>query len=111
MTAPSTIRRGDVVIAGFRDATGAEIRKRRPYVVVSPDEQNDAGTMYIVAPLTTGHHPYVSRVPCKFAGRQGHVVLDQIQAVYSSRMSGVVGHLGPANLRAVLAHLREMFKE
>lgn len=105
------VRRGDVVIVGFRDASGAEIRKRRPYVVVSPDEQNSMASTYILAPLTTGHHPYHSRVPCKFAGRNGHVVLDQIRSTYAARASHPVGQLSAANLRAVLERLREMFAE
>ena len=51
----------------------------RPCVIVSPDELNVYLRTFIVAPLTTGGHPYPFRVPCRFGRRAGHVVLDQIR--------------------------------
>ena len=105
------VRRGDIIIAAFRNARGTEIRKRRPYVVISPNELNEVSSTYLLAPMTTGHHPYRYRIPCRFAGREGHVVLDQIQSAHVSRTSKPVGKLGPAGLRVVLAQLRQMFEE
>ena len=111
MSESVALRRGDVVITALPDPLRREIGKRRPFVVVSPDELNALGDTYLVAPLTTGHHPYVYRVPCRFAGRKGHVVLDQMIVVDSSRTSRPVGTLVPAALREVLTALREMFAE
>lgn len=111
MSESVTLRRGDVVIIALADPVHREIGKRRPFVVVSPDELNMLGGTHLVAPLTTGHHPYIYRVPCQFAGRKGHVVLDQMIVVDSSRTSQSVGRLVPAALREVLAALRDMFEE
>jgi mRNA interferase MazF len=52
-----------------------------PCVVVSPDELNAHLRTFIVAPLTTGGHPYPFRVHCRFNGKDGHVVVDQLRAV------------------------------
>jgi mRNA interferase MazF len=78
-------------------------------VVVSPDELNAHLRTFIVAPLTTGGHPYPFRIPCRFAGRVGHVVLDQIRAVDQERLVRRLGRLAPQTLRQALTVLQEMF--
>ncbi len=103
------VARGDVVLVALDPTLGREIRKTRPCVVVSPNELNGALSTFIVAPLTTGSHPYPFRVPCRFAGQSGHVVLDQIRTVDRVRLSRKVGRLGPSTLDRVLAVLQEMF--
>jgi mRNA interferase MazF len=45
-------RRGDVFWVNLDPTIGAEIRKVRPCVVVSPDEANRSGPLIIVAPIT-----------------------------------------------------------
>ena len=58
--------RGDVFLVSLDPVQGGEIQKTRPCVVVSPDELNAHLRAFIVAPLTTGGHPYPFRVPCGF---------------------------------------------
>jgi mRNA interferase MazF len=77
--------------------------------VVSPDELNAHLRTFIVAPITTGVHPYPFRVPCRLRGRPGFVVLDQIRTVDEQRFARRVGRLAPATLLRVLAVLQEMF--
>lgn len=103
------VRRGDVVLVALDPTLGREIRKTRPCVVVSPDELNGALNTFIVAPLTTGSHPYPFRVPCRLAGKSGHVVLDQVRTVDRVRLARKVGRLGPATISRVLVVLQEMF--
>ncbi len=90
-------------------ARGREIRKTRPCVVVSPDELNSELSTFIVAPLTTGSHPYPFRVPCRFGGREGHVGLDQVRTIDRERLVRRLGRLSPVALATTLAILREMF--
>lgn len=104
-------QRGDVVLAQFVDSRGSEIRKRRPYVVVSPDALNAAEITYILAPLTTGHHPYHFRVPCKVAGRSGYVALDQLRTRDAAEVSAPVARLSPRELTSTMNALRETFAE
>lgn len=103
------VRRGDVYLVRLEPRRGREIRKSRPCVVVSPDDLNVACVTYIVAPLTTGAHPYPYRIPCRFAGREGHVLLDQVLAVDHGRLAKRLGQLPGSALSKSLSVLREMF--
>lgn len=103
------LRRGDVFLVSLDPTRGGEIRKTRPCVVVSPDELNAHLQTFIVAPLTTGSHPYPFRVPCRFEGRAGYIVLDQIRTVDRERLVRKLGKLTPSTLRRTLAILQDMF--
>ncbi len=103
------IRRGDVFLVDLAPTRGGEIRKSRPCVVVSPDELNAHLRTFLVAPLTTGGHPYPFRVPCRFRGKAGSVVLDQIRAVDGGRLARRLGRLSAATLIRALLVLQEMF--
>jgi mRNA interferase MazF len=102
--------RGEVFLVELDPARGSEIRKTRPCVVISPDELNHHLRTIIVAPLTTGSHPYPYRVACRFAGKSGHVVLDQVRTVDHERLRKRLGTVSPATLRSVLRVLAEMFE-
>jgi len=103
------VGRGDVYLINLNPTRGGEIRKTRPCVVVSPDELNAHLGTFIVAPLTTGSHPYPFRVQCRFAGKTGHVVLDQVRTVDQERLVRRLGRLTPGTLARALAVLQEMF--
>ena len=109
MVKTEDIRRGDVFLVSLDPAKGGEIKKTRPCVIVSPDELNAHLRTYTVAPLTTGGHPYPFRVPCRFEGRSGYVVIDQIRTVDRERLVRRLGKLAPSTLGRVLAILQEMF--
>jgi len=103
------VRRGDLFLVSLDPAKGGEIRKTRPCVVVSPDELNAYLRTFIVAPLTTGGHPYPFRVPCRFERRAGYVVIDQIRTVDRERLVRRLGKVSPSTLGHVLAILQEKF--
>ena len=103
-------KRGEVFLVELDPARGSEIRKIRPCLVISPDELNQHLRTAIVAPMTTGGHPYPFRVPCRFAGKQGHVVLDQLRTVDRDRLRKRLGALTPATVGTVLTVLAEMFE-
>ena len=109
MAVAPAVSRGEVYLIDLDPTRGGEIKKRRPCAVVSPDELNAHLRTLIVAPLTTGSHPYPFRVACRFQGKSGHVVLDQIRTVDSVRLVRRLGHLGPQTLGKVLDVLQEMF--
>jgi len=103
------VRRGDVFLVSLDPVRGGEIQKTRPCVVVSPDELNSYLRTFIVAPLTTGGHSYPFRIPCRFEGRTGYVVIDQIRTVDHERLVRRLGKLPPSTLGHILAILQEMF--
>ena len=92
-----------------RPHRGRDIRKTRPCVVVSPDELNGALSTFIVAPLTTGSHGYPFRIPCRFAGKSGQEVPDQLRTIDRALLSRKVGRLSPLTLERVLGVLQETF--
>lgn len=105
------ILRFEVYLVNLDPTAGAEIKKTRPCAVISPDEMNrNIGTV-IVAPMTTRGRPYPSRVQCKFEGKDGQVVLDQVRTVDKARLVKKLGRLNRQTQEAVLAVLAEMFAE
>jgi len=103
------VHRGDVFLVSLNPTRGGEIRKTRPCVIVSPDELNAYLRTFIVAPLTAGAHPYPFRVSCRFQGRAGFAVIDQIRTVDQERLVRRLGKLTPSTLTRILAVLQEMF--
>jgi len=105
------IERFEVFLVNLEPTVGHEIRKTRPCVVVSPDEMNQYVRTILVAPMTTKGQRYPTRVPCKFQGKRGQVVLDQIRAVDRARLVRRLGKLSDVQAKAVLAVLGAMFAE
>ena len=103
------VSRGDIFLVALNPTRGSEIRKTRPCVILSPDELNSHLRTFIVAPLTTGGHPYPFRVRCTFDGKDGHVVADQLRAVDRERLVKQLGSLSEATLNELLGVLQAMF--
>jgi mRNA interferase MazF len=105
------VKRFDVYLVNLDPTMGSEIKKTRPCLVISPDEMNRWIRTVIVAPMTTKGQPYPTRVPCKFQGKEGQVVLDQVRTVDKSRLVQELGRIDKATQREVLVTIAEMFAE
>ena len=103
------VLRGDIFLVTLNPTRGSEIRKTMPCVIVSPDELNSHLRTFIVAPLTTGGHPYPFRVRCTFDGKDGHIVADQLRAVDRERLVKQLGRLPETTLNELLGVLQAMF--
>src|SRR5690349_23324614 len=103
------INRFEIYLINLDPTIGSEIRKTRPCLVISPDEINHNIRTLIVAPLTTKGQTYPTRVPCRFKGKAGQVVLDQIRTVDRSRLVKKLGRIDDKTAVAVLVVLQEMF--
>jgi mRNA interferase MazF len=104
------VKRFEVYLVDLNPTRGSELRKRRPCVVISPNEMYVLDTV-IIAPMTTKGKPYPTRLPVVFRGKAGRIVLDQIRTVDRSRLVRRLGAISPASGAAVLSVLREMFAE
>jgi len=102
-------KRFDVFLIRLDPTEGREIQKTRPCLVVSPDEMNRWSRTVIVAPMTTRGQAFPTRVTCKFQGKTGQVVLDQIRTIDKSRFVRRLGMLGKATRPKVLEVLQQMF--
>jgi len=109
MVAKEAVKRGDVLLVNLQPTQGSEIQKTRPCIVVSPDEMNSYLRTFIVAPMTTGDHPFPFRVSCRFKSRSGYIVLDQIRTIDRERIVRRLGRISPNTLNRVLLILQEMF--
>ena len=102
-------RRGDVYLVSLDPTQGREIKKTRPCVVVSPEELNLQLQTFLVAPMTTGGHPYPFRIACRFQGKDGFVVADQLRVIDHGRMIRRIGKMSAPTMSKVLKVLQEMF--
>ena len=105
------VRRFDVHLVALDPTLGSEIKKTRPCLVISPDEMNVHIATVIVAPMTTKGRPYPTRVSCRFRGKAGQIVLDQIRTVDKTRLAGRMGRISAATQARVLHALQEMFAQ
>lgn len=96
----------DVYDVDLNPTIGAEMRKVRPAVIISPDAMNKNLKTVLVAPLTHTIKGFPSRVPSNFGGHKGEIVLDQIRGVDKARLKHRKGNLDAttaANIKKVLA--------
>ena len=105
------LRRGEIWLAALDPTIGAEIQKTRPCVVVSPAEMHDFLRTVTVAPMTTGSRPAPYRIPLRFRGKDGLILLDQMRSLDKQRLVRRLGAVTGTTLRLTLAALREMFEE
>ncbi len=103
------MNRFDVFLVNLDPTIGAEIKKTRPCVIISPDEMNRQIKTVIIAPMTTKGMIYPTRITCKFQGKQGQVVLDQIRTVDKARLVKKLGRLDIRTQSEALTTLAEIF--
>jgi mRNA interferase MazF len=104
-------KRFEVYLVNLDPSIGSEIQKTRPCLVVSPDEMNRHIATIIVAPMTTQGRPYPTRVQCRFQGKDGQIVLDQLRTVDKVRLVKRLGRINATTQQEVLTVLAEMFAE
>ncbi|MEW6127687.1 MAG: type II toxin-antitoxin system PemK/MazF family toxin [Acidobacteriota bacterium] len=103
------VKRFEVHLINLDPTIGSEIKKTRPCLIISPDEMNRYISTVIVAPMTTKGRGYPTRVTCKFQGKQGQIVLDQIRTVDKTRLVKKIGRIDKPAQAEVLKVLGEIF--
>lgn len=103
------VSRFEVFLVRLDPTEGREIRKTRPCLIISPNEMNEHIDTVIVAPMTSKGKPYPTRVPVRFKGKSGQIVLDQMRTVDKSRLVKRMGKLDDTTQGHVLALLAELF--
>lgn len=101
-----TITQFDIYIVDLDPAKGAEMKKTRPVVVISPAVMNKNLKTVLIAPLTTARKFYPSRVFCDFNNEPGEIVLDQIRGIDKKRLRKRLGSLNTktaSNIKKILA--------
>jgi len=104
------VKRFEVWNIELNPSMGHEINKIRPCVVVSPDEANKYLNTVIVIPLTSTIRNYPTRLECRFKGRLGQLVIDQIRAVDLKRLKNKLGVLEAETCKMLCQTLEKMFR-
>lgn len=105
------VSRFEVYLVNLDPTIGSEIKKSRPCLIISPNEMNQYLATVIVAPMTTKDRDYPTRVSCRFQGKDGQIVLDQIRTVDKARLVRRLGAISGATQTAVLGVLAALFAE
>jgi len=103
------IKRFEVYLVDLDPTLGSELQKIRPCLIISPNEINDNINTVIIAPMTSKGQNYPTRVKCKFDGKDGQIVLDQIRTIDKSRLIKKLGQIDSVTQQEVFKVLSEMF--
>lgn len=98
-----------IVMVDLGKVAGSEIAKKRPCVVVSPDEMNRYLQTIVVAPMTTRARTYPTRVRVKHAQKTGWIVVDQITTMDRKRILRNLGTLSKAEIKNLKNVIRETY--
>ena len=103
------IKRFEVYLVDLDPTLGSELQKIRPCLIISPNEINDNINTVIIAPMTSKGQNYPTRVKCKFDGKDGQIVFDQIRTIDKSRLIKKLGQIDSVTQQEVFKVLSEMF--
>ena len=103
------VRRFDIWLVDLNPTKGREINKTRPCVVISPNEMSALSTV-LMAPMTTKGFEFPCRIACRFKGKKGLILLDQIRAIDKSRLVKKLGIVSSKTQLNLCSGLQEMFE-
>ncbi|MCP4298201.1 MAG: type II toxin-antitoxin system PemK/MazF family toxin [Proteobacteria bacterium] len=101
--------RGDIYLVDLNPTKGAEIRKTRPAVIISPDEMNNTLKSIIIAPLTSTIRAFPFRVDCTFQNKNGQIALDQIRSLDKKKLVKKMGKFSTSKINEILSKLSMIF--
>lgn len=102
------IKQYEIFLISLDPTIGHEMKKIRPYLVISPDEMNNHISTILIAPMTTQSHDYPTRIPVRFEGKKGWIVLDQIRALDKRRFVRKLGKINKETILKVKMIIQEM---
>ena len=106
MASKSYPRQGEIWWVNLDPTVGREISKKRPCLVVSPDDMNAHLGTVIAAPLTSTLREWPTRITVRLQRQQSSIALDQIRMVDRTRLVKKMTAIDP---EPALDVLREMF--
>lgn len=106
MTVKKFPQQGEVWWVNLDPTIGKEISKKRPCLIVSPDDMNAHLGTVIAAPITSTLRDWPTRITIKLQRQNSSVALDQIRMIDNTRL---LKKITAIDAEPALAVLREMF--
>lgn len=102
------IQQYQVVWVNLDPRIGSEIKKKRPCVVISPNEMNKFLNTLIIAPITSTSKLYPTRIPISTEKIKGWIVLDQICTIDRSKITSTPEFLTKSEIQRIKEVLKEI---
>lgn len=90
---------------------GAELRKVRPCIVVSPNEMNKKLSTVLVVPLTSTIRPWPFRVSVTVLGQKSSAACDQLRVIDKARLRAQIGSLKKSDSEQMFGMLQSILSE
>jgi mRNA interferase MazF len=105
----ATYSQYEIVVVNLDPTIGSEIKKKRPCLVVSPNEMNKHLATIVICPITSQSKNYPTRISFDLEGQQNWIVIDQIRTIDQSRITKTIGNLDDGTIEQVKAVIKETF--
>ena len=99
----------EIVVVNLDPTIGSEIKKKRPCLVVSPNEMNEHLATIVICPITSQSKHYPTRVSFELEGQLNWIVIDQIRTVDKNRATKTIGYLDDETIEKVKSIIKETF--
>ena len=99
----------EIVVVNLDPTVVSEIKKKRPCVIVSPNEMNKHLSTIVVCPITSQSKHYPTRVPFDLEGQTNWIVIDQIRTLDKRRVTKTIGQLDDKTIEQVKEIIKETF--
>lgn len=102
------MKRGDIYVISIPFATGREMRKNRPGVIVSDGELEGRGLLQVVLCSATSEHSIETHVPIRSTPRPSVAMCEHLYTVDRSRIESFVGQVSRREMEAIDNALRHV---
>lgn len=99
----------EIVIVNLDPTVGSEMKKKRPCLIVSPDEINKNLLTVTICPITSQSKKYPTRISFELDEITNWIIIDQIRTIDKSRITKIIGMLDDDSITKVKAIIKETF--
>lgn len=102
------IKQYDIYWVTLDPTVGAEIKKTRPCIIISPNEMNQYLKTVLIAPVTSTIKNIPFRIKFLLKNKQNMIVLDQIRAVDKVRLRKKISEIDAQVIQKIKNVIDEM---
>jgi mRNA interferase MazF len=99
----------EIVVVNLDPTIGSEIKKKRPCLIVSPNEMNRHLATVVVCPITSQSKNYPTRVSFELDGQINWIVIDQIRTIDKGRVTKTIGRLDDESIKQVKEIIKKTY--